>query len=294
MLGRRGAGGVCGSGIAMVVDSGCDVPEDFARRYGIRTVPLQLTYPDGSAYEDGVDITSDEVYARMPAEIPTTSLPGAAGVLAAVREAREQGCRHIVAVTISGALSGTHALFERLLPQRAGMDCLVVDSKSIGIGAGVVAVVLARAIESGVPFEELAGHAADVVRDSGVVLTVSNLDCLVRGGRLSRAKGAVGSLLSVRPLITCDDEGALAVAAQVRGTRKALTRMADMAAEGLAGFEGRVVAVAHAQAPELADELSALVQARLPGVAVMRSRISAALGVHTGPTCVGVTWLGLR
>lgn len=294
MLGRRPTGGVCGSGIAMIVDSGCDVPPEFVERYGMHVVPLQLTYPDGSTFLDGCDISADEVYARMPGQVPATSLPSAGSILAAVREARNQGCRHIVAVTISGALSGTNALMERLLPEREGMSCLVVDSRSIGIGAGVVAVVLAQAIESGVAFEELEAHARDMVRDSGVVLTVSSLENLVRGGRLSRAKGAVGSLLSVRPLITCDDEGALSVAGQVRGTKKALARMADMAAEGLSGFEGRIVAVAHAQAPELAEELSGLVSARLPGVRVMRSRISAALGVHAGPTCVGVTWLGLR
>ena len=60
--------------IAIVVDSGCDVPEEWRKRYGMYLLPLRILYEQGE-YLDGVEISSEEVYQRLPQEIPKTSLP---------------------------------------------------------------------------------------------------------------------------------------------------------------------------------------------------------------------------
>ena len=291
-------GGVLGSGIALIVDSGCDVPPGIAARYGIQVVPLQITYPDGSTYADGVDITPAQVYARMPQKIPTTSLPGADRILEALETARAQGCTRVVGVTISSALSGTFDLMRRLIADAPDLDGFVVDSRSIGLGAAMSAIAVARAIEDGVPFGQLEAHILACRSRTQVLFTVSTLDYLIRGGRIGRAKGLAGTLLGVRPVFTCDGGGAFCVVQQLRGTKKALARMADIVAEQVARYPRVLVAVADAAAPELSEEAERLLRERLaPGAIVgdeiLRGEISAALGVHAGPGLVGMCYLGL-
>ena len=61
--------------ICVITDTGTDTPADFCAKHDVRVVPLRVNYSDGSSYESGVDITTDEVVARFGQEVPKTSLP---------------------------------------------------------------------------------------------------------------------------------------------------------------------------------------------------------------------------
>lgn len=288
----QGRGGVCHSGIAVMVDSACNVPPDVCSHYGIRVLPLQVAYPDGGTYRDGVDIQPSQIYARMPAEMPQTSLPSAAIVHEAIDVARAEGCDAVVAVTLGSAYSGTHDLVARILGEQADLKSLVIDTGKLDYGAGVSAVMAAKAIEAGMPFEDLEDHLTYLGRLSGALVTVSTLDYLIAGGRIGRAKGAIGTLLSVRPVLGCTPEG-LAPITQVRGTKAALKKLVAEAARRMQDAPRTIARVVHTGAPDLGAEVARQLKEAVPTAHIKISEASAVIGAHTGPGAVGICYQGL-
>lgn len=287
-----GRGGVANSGIGIIAGSACSVPPEVCEAYGIQVVPLQITYPDGSTYRDRVDIQPSQMYARMPAQMPQTSLPAAASIYEAVQKLRAQGCAAVLAVTLGSAYSGTHALLERILGEQEGLRSLVYDTGKLDYGAGLSAVMAAKAIEAGMPFDDLKDHLDHLAQGSGSLVTVSTLDYLIAGGRIGRAKGAIGNLLNVRPIMGCTP-GGLAQIARARGTKAALKQLVAEAAERVAGYPRVIARVVHTDEPDLGQEVAARLRAAVPGAEVKVSEASAVIGAHTGPGAVGICYQGL-
>lgn len=285
-------GGVCGSGIALLTDSACSVPPEVCERYGIRVVPLQITYLDGSTYRDQVDIQPQDIYGRMPAEMPQTSLPSASAIQGAIDQVRAEGCDAVVAVTLGSAYSGTHDLVARMLGEQPDLKSLVVDTGKLDYGAGVSAVMAAKAIEAGMPFEDLQDHLTHLGEASGALVTVDSLDYLIAGGRIGRAKGAIGNLLNVRPVLGCTP-GGLARIAQVRGTKAALKRLVAEASERVEDQPQVLARVVHTGSPELAAEVARQLKDAVPRAHVKIAEASAVIGAHTGPGAVGICYQGL-
>ena len=107
--------------IALLVDSGTDVPEALVKQYGMYVLPLQIIYPE-KTYTDKVDITPEEVYQRLEKEIPSTSLPDGATIQAIFDKIKEAGYEKVLAVTISSGLSGTYNVVRLLGEQTEGLD----------------------------------------------------------------------------------------------------------------------------------------------------------------------------
>ena len=140
--------------IAILTDTGTNVPADFAATHDVRNVSLVVNYSDGS-FRSGVDITTDEVINRFETEIPTTSLPSPSDIQAALEAARADGYERAVFVTISSGLSATNQTVELVASQMEGFPVTVVDTKSIGVAAGLVVMAATEMVEAGVPFDEL-------------------------------------------------------------------------------------------------------------------------------------------
>lgn len=92
--------------IALVIDSGCDVPMDIVRNKSMYMLPLQIIYSN-QIYTDKIDITPQEVYDRFKEEIPKTSLPSIQTIHEVFEQVKQDGYQQVIAVTISSGLSGT-------------------------------------------------------------------------------------------------------------------------------------------------------------------------------------------
>ena len=107
--------------IAILTDTGTNVPADFAATHDVRNVSLVVNYSDGS-FRSGIDITTDEVIDRFETEIPTTSLPSPSDIQAALEAARADGYERAVFVTISSGLSATNQTVELVALADVGRD----------------------------------------------------------------------------------------------------------------------------------------------------------------------------
>lgn len=280
--------------IAILTDTGTNVPADFAATHDVRNVSLVVNYSDGS-FRSGVDITTDEVIDRFETEIPTTSLPSPRDIQTALESARADGYERAVFVTISSGLSATNQTVELVASQMEGFPVTVVDTKSIGVAAGLVVMAATEMIEAGVPFDELGPRLADLSEHTRVYFTVRELKYLRHGGRINEATYRLGSALNIKPVFFCDEQGKYATVKKARGWEKALSAELSFVQEQAKRYEKVICAVCCTKAEDRLEELSERIRETIPNVAdVVTSGISPDLIVHTGASLVGMavqpTW----
>jgi len=274
--------------IALLVDSCSDVPKEYRERYNMYVVPLTIIYKDAE-YRDGIDIQPEEVFARFSEEIPSTSLPSPATVGDVFKRIKADGYDKVVAVLISSGLSGTYEMVSSFGPAPEGLDTHYVDTKNIGIGAGFTAIRAGELIESGLTFGEVCRQVETTAENTKLFFCVSTLEYLVKGGRIGLVSGMVGTILDLKPVISCNDEGIYHTVAKARGRKKSLKLALDKAVEFLAGAEDYNITVMHGAAQEEADNLLAEMKMRLPKYRiVIEGQITPALVVHTGPGLIGI------
>lgn len=280
--------------IAILTDTGTNVPADFAAAHDVRNVSLVVNYSDGS-FRSGVDITTDEVIDRFETEIPTTSLPSPRDIQAALEAARADGYERAVFVTISSGLSATNQTVELVASQMEGFPVTVVDTKSIGVAAGLVVMAATEMVEAGVPFDELGPRLADLSEHTRVYFTVRDLKYLRHGGRINEATYRLGSALNIKPVFFCDEQGKYATVKKARGWEKALSAELSFVQEQAKRYEKVICAVCCTKAEDRLEELSERIRETIPNVAgIVTSGISPDLIVHTGASLVGMavqpTW----
>lgn len=274
--------------IAIVVDSCTDVPEADIERYGMYVVPLQINY-ERESYLDKVTISAEEVYERLEEEVPRTSTPTPAVVEEVLERVVADGFDQAVIVTISSGLSSTYDLLRSVATGMPHLRSLLVDSKNIGMGAGLVVLAVARMVEAGASLSEIERAVSDIVANTKVFFCVDTLDYLVRGGRIGKVVHAVGSLLDMRPVISCNEEGVYYTVAKAKGRKQSLKRMVKCAMEAAEGFDLCVGAVVNAAAQSEADAILLDLKGKVDNVEEWYSgHISPALVVHAGPGMVGV------
>ena len=122
--------------VAVLIDSGCDVPKDFRQKYDIWMLPLRVMYPEKD-YDDEVNIDPLMVYRRFPDEYPSTSTPSLAEVQDIFDEIRDAGYEKIIAIAISSGLSGTFNTIRLAASQQDELEIYVFDTKNISVASGI-------------------------------------------------------------------------------------------------------------------------------------------------------------
>ena len=274
--------------IAILVDSCSDVPKAYRDKYHMYVVPLTIIYKDAE-YRDGVDIQPEEVFARFAEEIPSTSLPSPKLVADVFKQIKADGYDKVLAVIISSGLSGTYEMVRGFGPSPEGLETYYVDTKNIGIGSGFSAIRAGELIEQGLPFAEVCRQVEDAARNTRLFFCVSTLEYLVKGGRIGLVSGMVGTILDLKPVISCNEDGIYYTVGKARGRKKSLKLALEKTVEFAAGAKDYNIAVMHGAAKAEADELLAALRTELPEPRyAIEGQITPALVVHTGPGLIGI------
>ena len=277
---------------AILIDSGCDVSDELARTYHMKVMRLHIIYPEKD-YIDGTDITAEPVYQRFPREIPITSTPSPQDVREMLDEIKSEGYTHVLAFCISSGLSGTFNTVGCALEEDTDLTSFVLDTRSISFGAGILAVWAAMQLEEGRTFDELKEILPGKVKDSKVFYYMDTLTYLRKGGRIGLVTSVVGSMLNIKPIISCNGDGVYYTAAKIRGAKQGLTRLLEEAGK-FAGNGPCLTALLNGQGQDAADALRPRLTTGIPnGTLIMEKAITASLAVHTGPGLVGIGVLRL-
>lgn len=273
--------------IAVVVDSGANLNNHLVDGTTIESIPLRINV-DGKDYTDGVDIDLDGVFAVLDTSKVTTSLPSGADILGQFEAIKSKGYTHLIVVTISSGLSGTHNVIKNLSEEVDGLTIHVLDTKNISVGAGLYALDVYRLVQEGKSFQEIIDSAESIEKRSKVFFTIGTLEYLKRGGRIGLVAGTVADVLNIKPIITCNDEGIYHTVKKVRGFSRALRGMVDQAAEFAQGKPCRLVLL-DAQFKESREELMEYTRSKFENIISLDMvKVSPALGIHVGPVASGI------
>ncbi len=273
--------------IALLTDSGSDVPYYLVKELGIFVAPLQVNYKDHS-YRDGVDIDAETMYERLPIEVPSTSLPLGEDITKIFEQIKAEGYTHIIAVVLSSGLSGTYNLIN-LMAKEAPLPMEVLDTKNIGIGSGLTVIKTAEFIKAGLSFEEVIAKVKETIDKTKVYFVLDTLEYLQKGGRIGKVTALIGYALDLRPIITCNDEGIYTTVAKARGRMVSIKRCLQMALDFVKDAESFTIGLAHGQAlDEVLKLKEQLITKYGNRVKIYVGQVSPALGVHTGPGLIGM------
>ncbi len=275
-------------GIALITDSGTNVPQEELERHGIYCAYLSVNYRNAH-YRELLEISTQEVYEGLQNELPRTSTPAPQDIAQCVEQAISDGHAQILCVATSSGLSSTCSLFESVLVGHPDIQSHVIDTKSIGAGGGINVLYAAELIEQGLPFEEICARVEDSVSKSHVYFLVDTLENLYRGGRIGKAVYALGSTLNLKPIITCDKTGRYVVAAKTRGWKKALKRELELVKNDIANAVRYRIGFATGITQDR-EGIFALIRETFASADDIRDfgDVSPALFVHTGPGLVGI------
>ncbi|MGM9903776.1 DegV family EDD protein [Enterococcus sp. 10A9_DIV0425] len=274
--------------VAILVDSGTDVPQELIDMYNMYVIPLKIIYKDRE-YTDKVDITPEEIFKRLPEEIPGTSLPDGQSITKIYEKIKSDGYEKVLAVTISSGLSGTYNVVRLVAQEQEDLETYVLDTKNIGIGAGFAAIQAAKWLEDDMAWEPLIENLNELVKRTKVFFNVATLEYLQKGGRIGLVASILGNALKLNPIISCNEEGIYYTVGKARGRKKSLEKTVSYVRERIANAKVFNLAVAHGAAEEEAIEMKARLEKEFPNVnQIYFGQISPALVVHTGPGLLGV------
>ncbi|HQO72913.1 MAG TPA: DegV family protein [Sedimentibacter sp.] len=279
--------------IAIMTDSCSDVPRNLLERFHIYEMALSINYKDRS-YRDRVDITPEEVYENLQIEIPHTSLPTIGEIHETIEKIIADGYDQIIIPVISSGLSGTFKAIEMVCEDFKNIKTKVIDTKNIAIGSRFLSIYAAQLVEKNFNFEEIVKKVESKIEDSNIYYSLQTLHYLIKGGRLGRVEGMIGSILQIKPIISCDKDGIYYTVEKVRGRKQSINKLIEIIQDEVKDKKNYYLAVCHGYAQEEADKIKERMQPYIDNATLfMEGQISPALGVHTGPGLVGVGFLNL-
>jgi DegV family protein with EDD domain len=286
---RPGAVLLSAENTAVVLDSTADLPDPAGRHPNWRLVPLYVRFGD-ETFREYADLSSEEFYQRLreSPEQPKSSQPSPADFQAAFESL--SAYEHILCILLSAKISGTYES-ARLAAEAMGDGRVqVIDSAVTSGGTVILADAIQRRLEAGTDQAEIDALVERFKKERGLLFTVDTLEYLIRGGRIGKAAGLAGQLLSVKPILIFDD-GEVAPFKRIRGRGKAIAELASIFEAGSEAGPGLHVGVGHADAPDDADDLARRVQAARPQASLdLLVTLGPVIGTHGGPGTLGLFW----
>jgi DegV family protein with EDD domain len=273
------------SRVAIVTDSASDFDPARAAELGISLVPLLVSF-GSDTFDAGVDLTREQFWDRvkMPGSpIATTAACSPGTFQVAYQKAFDDGADSIVSVHVADTLSGTIKAATVAKQSFRGREIEIVDSMSASMGEGMLAELAVKMAAAGSSAKEIAATLERRKHDLQVYLALETLEFLKRGGRISGTQAAIGTLLSVKPIIEIKD-GKVETTERVRTRGKARERLIEL-------FAARPIerlSILHktdANVEAFADQLVAAIG--IDRAVVTIDLVGPSVGPHLGPGCVG-------
>ena len=277
--------------VRIITDSASDMSP--AEHPALSVLPLSVTFGT-DVYMDGVDIDHQRFYEMLVErdELPKTGQVNPYAFSQAIAEAREAGDEAVI-ITVGAKLSGTNQSARTALAEAPGGDVYVVDSNNVTLGERVLVEYALRLVDEGQGAAQIAA-AVEAVRDRVVVIgLLETLEYLVRGGRLSAAAGAVGTLLNVKPVVAAED-GLIVQLGKARGSKNG-RNLLNQKVEKAGGIDFSMplalgyTGLSDAVLKKYIEDSAALWAGHTEGELPVHT-IGATIGTHVGPGAVAVAF----
>ena len=279
------------SRVRVVTDSTADIPEEIRKRLEIEVVHLKVHFGN-QTYIDSLSLEPKEFYRRFAeSSLPwKSSQPSPVDFLAKYKSLTGGDPEtSVISIHLSSALSGTYqsAVLARSMMEEE-RDITVIDSRTASFGTGIRVVRAAEAAQADKSKEEILQLLRELDEKFSLYFLVNSLQYLHKGGRIGKAAAILGSMLQIKPILSIDEDGEITSVDKVRGHRKAMDRILELLRETWRPDEPIEVGIAHGDALDEAELLSALINEEFNVKRTTFTWVGPAVGSHSGPGTVAL------
>ncbi|MBD8025109.1 DegV family protein [Ureibacillus sp. Re31] len=271
--------------IHIVTDSTCDLTKQELIEHDIKVVPLTIQI-EGKTYVDGEDIEPESFLDLMKnaKELPKSSQP-APGKFKELYDELGKNGDQIISIHMTGSMSGT-VDSARQAAEISDSDVTVIDSRYIAIGLAIQIREAIRLRDAGATVGEIVSRLDEVRKNTRLFVVVDTLENLIKGGRIGKGTGMIGSLLNIKPIATLDD-GSYTPVAKVRSHKQVVNFLFKQFEEDTKGKTVKAVGISHADGlTTLGNPLKQLIEST--GFHQIETKFtSPIISTHTGPGAIG-------
>jgi DegV family protein with EDD domain len=278
--------------IGLVTDSSCDLPHELVTKYHVNVVPVRLHFGD-ETFIDKQTITPLEFYEKLKASPihPTTSQPTPADFIRTYKRLAQK-YPAILSIILADKLSGTFRAAKTAASHIKNRKLVLIDSRTTSIALGLLVIEAGEAILAGHSIDEVAKRVRSVIDKLSIIINIPSLKYLVRGGRVSKSKGLIATLLNIKPMLTFNEEGKISEFSKAFGNMGMLRKTIKIIRQKTQNLNNIRVGIVHANAIGKAQWMAQKIS-QIPNIhSIIIHDVAPVLGVHAGPGTVGVAFWG--
>jgi DegV family protein with EDD domain len=274
--------------VAIITDGASSLTPTMGKEYGLHVVPVYVTFAE-KTYKSGVDLDAAEFYRLLRASknLPTTAQPTAQDFVDLASKLAEDA-DEIVTVVVSHHMSATLQSALMAQQQFSTVPFHVIDSESVSLGLGMMAITAARAAAQGQDAQQVIQLVEHIKESINIIFTVDTLEYLHKGGRIGGATAFLGSALKIKPILYVK-EGRIEPLERQRTRKRAVARLLELV-EAKVGTSETHFAIMHCDADEEARELGERVKAKFDCAELIIAEAGSVIGTHAGPGTLGVVF----
>ena len=275
----------------IISDSSCDLDKNTLKELDLEVLKIKSTDQDGIDIEE--EMTNKEIYKAMrEGKFFKTSQITYYEYLKKFEDLASKGI-DFICITLSSGLSGTYAnayMAKKEIEEKYNVRVEVIDSLAASVGFGQITYFAGLAAKNGASYEEVLSLIKFLVEKTKHIFTVFDLKYLYEGGRVSRTKAKISSVLNILPILEVDDEGKIYMSEVVRGKNKSYKRMMEIISEKSTSDGSDRVFQVYADDKEILEPLISKLEKEnyhkfLP------LEIGQTIAAHVGPDICGLGYL---
>ena len=273
--------------IKIITDSTLDLPSDLIKEKNIEVLPLLINFGEES-YLDGVEINTKEMLEKIKRDnvLPTTAQVTPNRFEEVFKKYLDEGYK-IVTLVLSSEMSGTYqsaCIAKNMLETD---DIVVIDSRNVTSGLGILALKACEFRDNGDSIFEIEEKIKNIIPKVKSSLSFESLENLVRGGRLSKTAGTIGSVLGLRLILEVKD-GQMAVKDKVRGSKKALKKVISDFESANVDFDSPIV-IDEILNEEIFEGLKKYFEEK--NIEYVHGIVGCTVGIHSGTRACGIFFI---
>jgi len=279
--------------IKIITDTSCDLPDSIIEELDIEMIPLRVSFEDGETFLDRYELSTELFIAKMRAfsSLPKTAAPDPAMMIKSFEKGLAEA-GEVLFISLSSPLSSTYQN-AHLARSMIGSDRIMIfDSLSASLGTGIMVVKAIRMVKQGLNMDDLLERLLEIRANRVMLFTLDTLDNLVRGGRLNKYEGITGDFLNIKPIMKINSQGLTEVTEKVRGRKKAIKRLLEMADEfGGELLSDKIIGISHLNCLDEAKDIAETIKSRYhPREDIIISDIGATIGTYVGEGGILITF----
>lgn len=276
--------------------STADRTREYLEEHKIPFISYNYVLGDESYEDDCLDSTRDEVYKKMRnGQILTTSAINTYSYKEFFEGLIKQG-KDVIFLDMTWKISASYKFCDEaiaeLKEEYPDRRIINVDTRCVSGGLGLLVEKVIELYEAGESMQTVLDWIEENKLKVAHRFTVDDLSWLKRGGRVSNASALIGTLLSIKPVLYVDNEGALVAISKARGRKKALAEIIAGVISDIKNPDGMVIRINHADCLEDAEFVKEQILATYPSIKeISINNLGVVIGAHTGPGLLAVFYM---